>query len=110
MGAGNGRRAVNPGIFAGALRYHEGGIAGLRPGEVPLIAKQGEEILTEDDPRHMLNGGGAAAGPQTPQDIKVVNAIDSGSFIDAGLNSKVGERAILNFIRANAGAVKSALG
>lgn len=110
VGAGNGSRSVNPAIFAGAMRYHEGGIAGLRPGEVPLIAKQGEEILTEDDPRHMLNGGGAASGQPTPQDIKVVNAIDSGSFIDAGLNSKVGERAILNFIRANSGAVKSALG
>lgn len=112
VGSGNSSRKVNPAVFAGAMRYHTGGIAGLRPGEVPLIAKKGEEILTEDDPRHMLNGGGegSGSGGQRPQDIKVINAIDSGSFIDAGLNSKTGERAILNFMRANAGAVKSALG
>lgn len=112
VGSGNSSRRVDPGVFAGAWRYHEGGIAGLRPGEVPLIAKQGEEILTEDDPRHMLNGGGAGGegGPGRQPDWKIVNAIDAGSFVDAGLNSKVGERSFLNFIRANAGAVKSALG
>jgi hypothetical protein len=37
--------------FANAQRYHVGGIAGLKPGEVPAILKQGEEVLTADDPR-----------------------------------------------------------
>ena len=39
------RRAVPPAIFAGAERYHAGGIAGLRPDEVPIIAERGESIL-----------------------------------------------------------------
>src|SRR5690606_3624909 len=30
-------RAVSPSAFAGAPRYHKGGVAGLRPGEVPAI-------------------------------------------------------------------------
>ena len=38
-------RAVPPAIFAGAERYHTGGIAGLRPDEVPIIAQRGEVIL-----------------------------------------------------------------
>lgn len=44
--------------FANAPRYHGGGIAGLAPGEVPAVLKRGEEILTEDNPRHRNNAGG----------------------------------------------------
>lgn len=100
-------RRVSPAWFSNALRYHDGGIAGLKPGEVPAILKKGEEVLTEDDPRHIANGGGGAS---TPQNIKVVNTIDAGSFISEGLNSVLGEKAILNFIRANSGAVRAAAG
>ena len=39
------RRHVPPAIFARAGRYHAGGIAGLRPDEVPIIAERGERIL-----------------------------------------------------------------
>ena len=41
-------------IFAGAARYHAGGVAGLRPDEVPIIAQAGETILPRGaltDPR-----------------------------------------------------------
>jgi hypothetical protein len=44
---------VAPAIFADAERYHGGGIAGLRPGEVPAILTEGETVL----PR---GAGGAA--------------------------------------------------
>lgn len=112
VGSGNATRRVDPGIFSGAMRYHTGGIAGIRPGEVPIIAKVGEEIITKDDPRHMLNGGGMAAAPQQQPkvDLKVVNAFDSGDFISQGLNTKPGERAFLNFVRANSAAIQAALG
>jgi len=49
------RRGVSPAAFLGAQRYHSGGIVG---GEVPIIARQGEEVLTESDPRHRRNGRG----------------------------------------------------
>lgn len=39
------RRWVNPAVFAGAPRYHSGGVAGLRPGEVPAILQRGELII-----------------------------------------------------------------
>ena len=38
-------RTVPAGVFALAPRFHRGGIAGLQPGEVPIIAQQGETIL-----------------------------------------------------------------
>ncbi len=43
--AGGVSRSVPAAIFAGAARFHAGGIAGLRPDEVPIIAQAGETIL-----------------------------------------------------------------
>ncbi|RWC04212.1 MAG: hypothetical protein EOQ56_04305 [Mesorhizobium sp.] len=50
-GYGHGR-SVSPGTFAGAKRYHQGGVAGLMPGEVPAILQRGEVVLPKG------NGGG----------------------------------------------------
>ncbi|ASP51468.1 phage tail length tape measure family protein [Sinorhizobium meliloti] len=50
------KRQVSPLAFVGAPRFASGGIVGLRPGEVPIIAHQGEVVL----PR--LSKGGKAAG------------------------------------------------
>ena len=44
-GAG-GRRTLPPALFDGAPRYHAGGIAGLRPEEVPAILQRGEGVFT----------------------------------------------------------------
>ncbi|MEQ9631846.1 MAG: hypothetical protein RLN94_09005 [Roseovarius sp.] len=43
-GYGHGR-AVSPSVFRGAPRYHSGGIAGLRPNEVPAILQKGELVI-----------------------------------------------------------------
>ncbi|WP_020164719.1 tape measure protein [Methyloversatilis discipulorum] len=57
VGAGMSRgRMVDPRVWIGAPRFHNGGIAG---NEVAAILKRGEEVLTEDDPRHAKNGGAA---------------------------------------------------
>lgn len=53
--SGGVRRWVSPMLFGQAPRYHGGGIAGLRPGEVPAILMAGEEVLTRKDPRHRAN-------------------------------------------------------
>ena len=44
-------RAVPPAIFDGAPRFHAGGIAGLRPDEIPVIVQRGEAIFTPDQVR-----------------------------------------------------------
>ena len=105
----SGTRLMSPDVFAAAARFHTGGIAGLRPDEVPIIAQKGEEILTRGDPRHRANGGlGGGGGGGSP--ITVVNAIDAGDFVSKGLDSGVGGKAFMNFIRANSGAIKQVIG
>lgn len=60
VGAGGGAaRAVPAAAWAFAPRYHGGGIVGLRPRERAILAEDGEEMLTEDDPRHIRNFRGA---------------------------------------------------
>ena len=39
---------VHPSVFEGAPRYHGGGVAGLKPGEIPSILKYGESIFTPE--------------------------------------------------------------
>jgi tape measure domain-containing protein len=59
MAAGGGStRNVSAAAFAGAPRFHRGGIPSLQSGEVPIIARSDEEILTRNDARHRANGGG----------------------------------------------------
>ena len=107
VGSGGGWRPVNPAVFAGAMRYHSGGLAGLRPDEVPAILQRNEEVLTEDDPRHRNNGGLAGRAPIT---LKSVNVIDPGDMVAQGLETESGERSFFNFIGRNAGAIKAQMG
>lgn len=92
-------RQVSPLLFAGAPRYHAGGIAGLAPLEVPAILQRGEEVLARNDPRNSRNGGGAGGG------VRIVNVLDPKLAQDY-LESSAGERVILNTIQRNGGAVK----
>jgi tape measure domain-containing protein len=102
------RRSASIEWFRNAPRYHGGGIAGLAPNEYPAILKKNEEVLTDRDPRNVLNGGKAAAA-QSGVGVKIVNMIDTGSVISEGLSTQEGERAILNFIRANRTGLKQVL-
>lgn len=62
VGSGSTSKSVSPFVFAGARRYHTGGIAGLKSNEVPTILEEGEEVLTRNDPRHAFNQGNGASG------------------------------------------------
>ncbi|MDH1271287.1 hypothetical protein N5C81_27195 [Rhizobium pusense] len=98
---------VNPMVFAGAQRYHGGGIVtdGLRQGEVPIVALEGEEVLTENDPRHSANGGGGKA-----VNLKVVNAFSPEDVLEAALSSVAGERILTNWMTRNRNKVNGAIG
>lgn len=97
-------KPVAPGWFSSATRYHSGGIAGLRPDEVPTILQKGEEVLTASDSRHRDNGGMA---PNV--NLKVVNTIDAGEMVSEGLSTAAGEQAIFNMVRANRRAFREAM-
>ncbi len=58
VGEGGPGRWVDSGVFAGAHRYHQGGIAGLMPGEVPAILQQGEGIVPTSRMQNGASGGG----------------------------------------------------
>ena len=106
-------RGVPRGAFANAIRLHTGGIPGLAPGEVPTILKVGEEVLTEDNPRHILNAGssggqGGSQGGASP--LKVVNAFDPADVLQHALADEVGQRVVINHVRQNKTAYRAALG
>lgn len=101
VGSGAGRRASVPSyVFDNAPRYHNGGIAGLKPNEQPAILENNEEVLTENDPRHRFNGGGQGQG-NVVNDISIINSIDSESVVAAGANTRQGRTAIFNAIKAD---------
>lgn len=109
--AGNAGRTtqVDPALFRNAVRYHTGGTAGQVPGlganEVPAVLERGEEILTEEDPRHSANGGGA----QPQVNMKMINMIDSASVVSEGLNTAEGEEVFMNLIKANRTSIRTLL-
>lgn len=94
------RRAVNPAVFANAIRYHTGGIAGLQPNEVPAVLQKGEEVLTANDPRHR-NNGGADSG----MNIRNILVTDP-NFVPDSMNTVQGEKTILTILSRNKTAVK----
>lgn len=93
-------------FFANAPRYHTGGIMGLKPNEVPIIAEKGEEMLTASDPRHRNNLGKGSGGQadKAPR-VTVNNMIDSQSIASV-MEGSHGEAAIMNVIRANRNEIK----
>lgn len=117
IGSGNATRRLDPGIFATAPRFHSGGLPGLKPNEVPAVLKKGEEVLNENDPRNILNGG---AGLQTTQGnsasgdltdrIRIVNAFDAASVVSEGLSSGPGEKTLMNWVKQNRSTIKDVLG
>jgi tape measure domain-containing protein len=106
VGSGGTPGQVPAATFLAAKRFHGGGLPGLKKDEVPAILQTGEEVLSRSDPRNVMNGGGQSG----MQNIKVVNTIDSGSFISEGLNTSEGQKAIVNYIRANKATVRNILG
>lgn len=61
-------RQVDMGVFAGARRFHTGGLVS---GEVPIIARQGEAVFTPGQLRAL--GGAVAAKPQVNVEVNVIN-------------------------------------
>lgn len=98
-------RSVDPAIFANAPRLHSGGIIGLQPDEVPTILQRGEEVLSRDNPRNILNNAAnnnnnKANEGTGEQGIRNVLAIGEQEIASA-MSSAPGERVVLNIMRRN---------
>lgn len=102
-------------VFKDAPRYHTGGIAGLKPNEVPAILMGGpkgtrEEVLTADDPRHSDNLGKNQTGITQPQNIAVGVFYTAEDAANAVLNAPNAKRLMLNLASQHAAEFKSAIG
>lgn len=106
--AGLGKRSMPASVFAGAQKYHTGGMVGFAPDEVPIIAQQGEEVLTRDDPRNRLNGGlgGEGGGGNS---VRLIAVDDQRAALTEALKTKDGEQAMITFLRGNLTTVKKML-
>lgn len=70
--SGGAKRAVSSSVFAGAPRYHSGGVAGLRAGEVPAILRAGEVVMPSiPGLSSMPKQGGAQRSVDVNNTIKV---------------------------------------
>jgi lambda family phage tail tape measure protein len=76
VGQASQTRAVPALAFAGAPRYHNGGIAGLRPDEVPAILQRGERVLSR---REVAAGVGNGQG-RAVQVVMNISTPDANSF------------------------------
>lgn len=99
VGNGGTKRMVNPLVFAGAPRYHSGGMVGLKPDERPAILQTGEQVLSREQ---VAAGAGAGGG------TRIINVIDPAMVSDY-LASSSGEKTILNVLQRNPGAVRQVL-
>ena len=99
-------RTVSPLAFAGAYRYHNGGIAGLTPDEVPLIAQRGEELVPKTDPRHRANGGAGGGS----QDVTNINVFSMEEAVAQAISAPAGQRVLMNVVGENSSDFNQALG
>jgi tape measure domain-containing protein len=98
-------RRVDTAAFFGAPRYHTGGIAGFAPNEMPAILQKNEEVLTRDDPRHVLNGGGGKAGAEGGAGTRFV-LVDDRNNVPQAMASSAGEKVIMAALKNNLPTVK----
>ena len=93
------------GASGSPVRLPNAGTAGFGDA-FPAILHRGEEVLTADNPRNILNGGGGA----TVVEPKIVNAVDAPGILDAAVSDVRGQQVFFNFIAANRSAMRSAIG
>ncbi len=93
------RRGIGASTFTGAARLHNGGMVGLKEGEVPAILEKGEQVLTREQARQQkkdLTGEGNASKTQNLQILNVTDPRSIGEYISANpdiIVNTIGRRA-----------------
>lgn len=102
------RRTGMSASWAGAPKFHNGGGLGLKPDEYKAVLKRGEEVLTDDDPRHVNNLGAGDQEGGANGGLKQVLLLDPAAVPNA-MRSRSGQRSILTVIRENKETIKQVL-
>lgn len=100
--------STGSGSWLNAPKFHGGGGLGLKPDEYKAVLKRGEEVLTEDNPRH-INNVGKGGGDTPSQPIKQVLLFDP-SQVASAMQGRAGQKTMLTFIRENKETIKQVLG
>lgn len=100
-GGGGQKRQLPAWVFASAPRFHGGGMVGLKADEVPAVLQTGERVLNRQETA-AYNSGGSGGG------VRILNVIDP-NLVQDYMTSAAGERAVLNIIERNRGAVRQKL-
>lgn len=110
VGGGTGRkRRDNASNWVGAPKFHNGGGMGLENDEYRAILKRGEEVLTDDDPRHINNGGGlGGGGGAAAPSIKQVLVLDPAEIANVS-TGRAGQQAFMTNIRTMKETIKQVL-
>jgi len=96
------RRAAQTSWFDRAPRYHTGAVVGLAANEQTAILQRGEEVLTRDSPRNVMNLRARAA-----PDINIRNVLVADpELVPSHMGSLKGERVIMNVLTKNAATVR----
>lgn len=95
--------------WIGAPKFHGGGGLGLRPDEYKAVLKRGEEVLTEDDPRHIRNLGSGGGSDGGAPGLKQVLLLDPEAVPNA-MQTRSGQKSLLTVIRQNKETIKQVLG
>lgn len=94
---------VSPLLFGHAPRYHSGGIAGLKPDEVPAILQTGERVLSRR--QTAMYDATVAAGSNAGRVTTPVVAIGDDAVANA-LAGAAGEDVVLTHVRNNWGGLQ----
>ncbi len=92
------KRRVSPLLFGAAPRYHSGGIAGLKPDEVPAILQTGERVLSRR--QTAMYDATVAAGSSAGRVTTPIVAIGDDAVANA-LAGAAGEDVVLTHVRNN---------
>lgn len=85
----------------GAPRYRSGSLIGISPDEQRAILHRGEEVLSADNPRNIMNGGGRG-GPVSIRNILV----DDKRKIAEAMAGAHGERVIIQAVIRNGSTIR----
>ncbi|WPC03460.1 phage tail tape measure protein [Pseudomonas benzenivorans] len=112
-GSGGGLMSSLSGLIGSLPKFHTGGIIGqgadnygLSPDEALIVAKKGEEMITEKDPRHRKNAGSGNGNGESPN-ITIINNLDNDAIAHSVFEHPSYETKFLNTLRSNAEVVRS---
>jgi tape measure domain-containing protein len=110
---GNVARNAPAAWFAAAPRYHSGTVVGLKADEQTAILQKGEEVLSKDNPRNIMNI--TAANSQVAADKPGIGTIRNvlvtdPNFVPDAVNTPAGEQTLITMISRNKVGFKQALG